>query len=122
MLWKRSPSMGEHRYQTTKAPFTAPTANVAAGYSKQFHLPARVGFTFVQPEFIRDGIRQSLTATTEFATLRALPVQPGAQRSWSNTRRLSPNVAGARYPKAIAVRPSAEYVTRVQSRSAAAGL
>jgi hypothetical protein len=47
---------------------------------------------------------------------KALAVRPNA------TQRVSPNVEGVRYPKALAVRPTAEYVIRVQPRSAAAGL
>jgi hypothetical protein len=148
---------GEHKYQTAHAPFVAPTANVVAGYSKQFSLPVRVGSTFAQPGPFGDGAGQSFSATTEFATLRAQPLQSDAQpafaleglrrgeHSWYKAQCVSPNVEGARYPKALAVRPNAaqrvspdvegvrypkalavrstaEYVIRVQPRSAASGL
>lgn len=148
---------GGHKYQTTKAPFVAPTANVAAGYSKQFYLSARAGSGFAQPEPIGHGAGESFSAPTEFTTLRALPVQPNGQpasamdgihrveRSWANDRRLplhvaevrypkaiaitpsaaqrwSPRVDGVRYPKATAIKPNAEYLVRMQPRSAATGL
>ena len=110
---------GEHKYRAANAGFVAPTAKVAAGYGSHFYVAGGAGSNFAQPKLSGAGPRQSFSATPKYATTNTQHRQPELQRSSSNVRRVSSNVAGLRQPQAIVAAPNARSVIKVQPKPTA---